>query len=305
MRATVIVPAWNARAVIGACLDSIARQRLPGGFETIVVDDASTDGTAEVIRTYGGEVRMITKTENAGFSAVNNEAAAMARGRILFFLNNDTELLAPDTLERVVAAAEQPGVGIAAPRLVNPDGTLQPSCAAHPGILSASLVASGLWRLLPNRVRARTVPQFWSHDRPIDTDWLKGAALAVPADVFRSLGGFWPTMYAEEQDLAYRVRRRGLRIRLEPAAEVMHIGNYSAAQRWTETERAARVAGAELAFLDAHYPRRRAAAIRAITTCGHALRAVAHRVLGRRERARVFSVMARAYATARRVGAIG
>jgi GT2 family glycosyltransferase len=123
-----------------------------------------------------------------------------------------------------------------------------------------------------------------------------GAAIAIRAELFRELGGFWETMYAEEQDLAYRVQERGLRVRFERSASVMHIGNHSLAQQWSGAERATRVARAELAFLDAHYGRPRAAAIRAITGTAYAGRAIVLRLLGRRGRARVYGAMARVYA---------
>jgi GT2 family glycosyltransferase len=296
LRASVIVPAWNAGAVLGECLDSLERQRLAGGFETIVVDDASTDETPELLRRYAGRIRVITKTENTGFSAINNEAAAQARGRVLLFLNSDTELLSPDVLERLVAAAEEPGVGLAGPLLVNPDGSLQPSCTGHPSVTRALLLATGLWRLVPNGVRARVAPEYWSHDRRLDTDWVTGAAVAVPTELFREVGGFWPAMYAEEEDLAFRLKEHGYRVRFDPSARVMHVGNHSLAKRWSEPERAERVAAANLAFLAAHVSGPRRIAIRAITWAGYAARAISLRLAGRRERADVFRRMARLYA---------
>jgi GT2 family glycosyltransferase len=293
----VIIATWNAGDVLGRCLESVRAQELTGGFETIVVDNASTDGTAKLLRRHADGVRVIANERNAGFSVANNQAALEATGRVLFFLNSDTELLTPDTLERLAAAVEEPGVAIAGPTLLNPDGSLQPSCAAHPTVGRALLVSSGLHRLAPDRIRARVAPQLWSHDRPIDADWLMGAALAVRADVFRDLGGFWPTMYAEDQDLAYRAQLRGMRVRFESPARVMHVGNHSLAQRWSASERAARIARAELAFVGSHYSRPRGAAIRAITGAGYAGRALVHRLLGHRAEARTYGAMAGVYAS--------
>ena len=122
-----------------------------------------------------------------------------------------------------------------------------------------------------------------------------GAAIAIRAEVFRDLGGFWETMYAEEQDLAFRVGERGLRVRFEPSVTVMHVGNHSLAQQWSDPERAVRVAHAELTFLSAHYGRPRAVAIRAITGTAYLGRALALRLLGRPERAAIYAAMARVY----------
>jgi GT2 family glycosyltransferase len=292
---SVIIATWNAADVLGACLDSVERQAVAGGAETIVVDNASTDSTQELLRNYEARVRVILNDVNARYAGANNQAAELAQGEILFFLNSDAELRGTDVLERLADALEDREVAIAGPLLVNPDGSLQPSCGAHPGLGRALLVGVGAHRLLPDSVRARIAPDHWSHDRSADTDWVMGAALAIRADLFRELGGFWETTYAEEQDLAYRAQERGLRVRFEHSASVMHIGNHSLAQQWSDAVRAARVAQAELAFLKAHYGRARAAAIRAVTGTAYAGRALAFRLLGRRPRARVYAAMARVY----------
>jgi N-acetylglucosaminyl-diphospho-decaprenol L-rhamnosyltransferase len=303
LRVSVIIAAWNAAEVLGACLDSVLVQELRGGFETIVVDNASTDRTAALLREYEERVRVISNDHNAAYAGGNNLAAREARGEVLFFLNSDTELLAPDVLDRVATAATGEGVGLAGPMLVNPDGSLQPSCSSYPTVLGMLLVGTGLHRLVPDRVLARVAPQFWSHSTPLDTDWLMGAALAVRADVFRELGGFWPTLYSEETDLAYRARRRGLGVRFESSARVMHIGNHSLSQRLTDAERARRQAEAEVAFLEAHYGRARRLAIRVLGVAAFGGRAIAHALVGRRPRATVYRSITRVYAgMARTVG---
>lgn len=295
-RVSVVIPSWNACDVLASCLDSLALQEVRGGFETIVVDNASSDGTAELLRERSDRVRVISNRENVGFSVANNQAARDARGSVLFFLNSDTELLSPEVLERLASSVEADGVAMAGPMLVNPDGSLQPSCAAHPSITRALIVGAGVHRWLPNAVLRRVAPEFWSHDHPLDTDWVKGAAVAVQADVFRQLGGFWPIMYSEEEDLAYRAQERGLRVRFDSSVRVMHVGNHSNRQRWVSAARAARIASAEISFLRAHYSRPRAAAIRAITGTAYGLRAIAHRVLRHEQAAAVYRAMTHVYA---------
>ena len=292
----MIIATWNAADVLGACLDSVLAQEVAGGCETIVVDNASTDDTAELLRRYEGRVRVIANDHNAEYAGGNNQAAREARGEVLFFLNADTELLAPDVLERIASAVTADGVGLAGPRLQNPDGSLQPSCAPFPTVGRMVLVGAGLHRLLPDGVRARILPQFWSHSEPLDTDWLMGAALGVRADVFRELGGFWPTFYSEETDLAYRARQRGLRVRFEPRARVMHIGGHSALRRFDDSERATRAAQAELAFLEAHYGGARRAAVRVVGIAMFGSRALVHTLLRNRTRVAVYRAMTAVYA---------
>jgi N-acetylglucosaminyl-diphospho-decaprenol L-rhamnosyltransferase len=294
-RVSVIIATWNAGDVLGACLDSVERQRVAGGLETIVVDNGSTDGTKTLLRRYEGRIRTMTNAHNMGFGAASNLAANAAHGQILFFLNPDTELFGLDVLERLARIAEDPGVGIVGPMLVNPDGTLQSSCARDPSVATALLVGVGAHRLMPDALLALVAPDHWSHDRALDTDWVMGAAIAMRADVFAEVGGFWEMMYAEEQDLAYRVRGLGLRVRFEPAAKVMHVGNHSGSQLWSGAERAARVARAELAFLTSHYGRARASGIRAITWVAYAGRAFIHARLGRSDRAMIYRAMAAEY----------
>jgi GT2 family glycosyltransferase len=295
VRVSAIVTTWNAAEVLGRCLASLERQVVTGGFETIVVDNASTDGTRELLAQRAERLHVVTNDHNAHYSGGNNRGAAAARGTVLFFLNPDTELLDPYALDRLAAAVEQPGVGIAGPMLVNPDGSLQPSCAAHPSLLRALVIGSGLQRLLPNTLLLRIDPERWSHDRPVEVGWVKGAAIAIRADLFAALDGFWPAVYGQEEDLAYRAQRRGFRVRFEPSVRVMHVGNFSSAQRWNSAERASRVAHAELLLLREHYGPLRRSAIRVVVGAGYAARAAAHAVLGRSERAALFRAMARTY----------
>src|SRR3954453_3707288 len=167
LRISVIIATWNACGVLGRCLDSVASQSVDGGFETIVVDNASTDGTAALLAGYADRVRVITNDHNAAYSGANNLAAGEARGDVLFFLNSDTELLSRDVLERLANTATADGVGVAGPMLVNPDGTLHPSCAPYPTVVGTALVGLGLQRALPDALLARVAPQFCSHDHPL------------------------------------------------------------------------------------------------------------------------------------------
>jgi GT2 family glycosyltransferase len=293
MRHSAIVVTWNAGEVLDRCLESLSLQEVDGGLETIVVDNASTDGTEAVLARHADRIRVIRNDRNLGFSLGNNQGAAGASGELLHFLNSDTELLDRDVLQRLAGTLDEHGVGLAGPRLVNPDGTLQPSCTAYPTVLRALVVSSGLHRVLPDRALARVSPRHWSHDESRNTDWLLGAALSVRAEVFREVGGFWPIQYAEEEDLARKIQQRGLAVRYVHDVSVMHVQNFSNQQRWSSPERGGREAAAKAAFLAKHYSRPSAAAIRLITAGGLAGRSAILRRMGEIERADAYRAMAR------------
>jgi GT2 family glycosyltransferase len=291
----VIVVTWNAAEVLDRCLASVRGQIVDGELETIVVDNASTDGTEAVLARHGDAVRLIRNAENLGFSGGNNQGSEAATGDVLHFLNSDTELLQPDALQRLGDAVSADGVGMAGPRLLQPDGTLEPSCTAHPTVPSSLVVALGLHRVLPDRALARVYPRAWSHDESRTMGWLVGAALSLRAGLFREVGGFWPIQYGEEADLARKVQDRGYTVRFVHDVRVMHVGNVSNQQRFSSPERWSRAAQAEVAYLDRHVGGLRAAAIRAIVGAGHAGRAAVLAALRRRDHAAVYRVMAGVY----------
>src|SRR5216683_8056729 len=137
---------WNCRGVLRDCLNSLFLQSQGASIETIVVDNASTDGAPDVIAREFPEVKLVRNTHNRGFSRANNQAAALAVGRYLFFLNNDT-LVPPGTLGQLVAYANtHPEVGMIGPRLRAADGRYQASYRPRP-TLGALLYRTNLFRL--------------------------------------------------------------------------------------------------------------------------------------------------------------
>ncbi len=289
-----MIAAWNADAVLASCLDSLAESAADGDVEVIVVDDGSTDSTPALLAERAGSVRAVRNERSVGYCAAINQGAALATGRALLLCNSDIEF-GPDALERLVGALDISGIGLAIPRYHRPDGSLQPSCSRFPTIGGAGLLATGLHRLLPDRLRARLAPTHWSHGWSREVDVAMGAVVAIDADLFRALDGYWPLMYGSESDLAFRAAQRGRRVRFVADAEVMHVGNHSNRQRWSDPERARRVASSELVFLETHYSEPRRTVIRVITGAGFALRWVALSLLRRSRPAAEYAAMVRAY----------
>jgi len=210
--ATIIVPVYNQLEYTAACLQSLAEVHCRTPFEVIVVDDASSDATADWLPGCDG-VRFVRNDDNLGFIGSCNRGAAMARGRYLVFLNNDTRVT-DDWLDRLIEpfSTDEP-VGIVGARLVYADGTLQEAG----GIVFRD--GSG-WNYGRGDHPDRPEYGFIS-----EADYVSGACLAIERATFESLGGFDPYFapaYYEDTDLCFRARSRGLKVLYQPAARVIH-----------------------------------------------------------------------------------
>jgi GT2 family glycosyltransferase/glycosyltransferase involved in cell wall biosynthesis len=216
---SIIIPVHNKFSVTYDCLDSIVKAPSDRTFEIIIADDCSDDETLLAALVFAGAVRIVRNTTNLGFVRTCNAGAALARGRYLFFLNNDT-LVKPGWLDELVLTFEQvPNVGIAGSKLLFPDGKLQEAG----GII---------WRLGDGwnwgRGRDPSDPAF-SFLR--DADWVSGAALMIERPLFEQLGGFdeyYAPAYYEDTDLAFRVRALGKRVVVQTASEIVHLEGVSA-----------------------------------------------------------------------------
>ncbi len=232
---SIIIPAFNNARYTLECLAALRGRLGRIEAEVIVADDASTDETASLMQLIDGLVHLRSE-ENRGFLRNCNGAADKARGRFLIFLNNDVQVQ-PGWLEPLVDALADPGVAIAAPKLLFPNGRLQEAGARLNPDGSAQLI--GLFDD-PGLARFNT-------DR--DVDYASGACIAISKALFTDLGGFDDTLapaYCEDVDLCYRARERGLRVRYVASSEVVHHlsvtsnalpGDYKLAQVRRNTQR--------------------------------------------------------------------
>jgi GT2 family glycosyltransferase len=226
---SVCIVNWNCCDHLSNCLSSLHRQSQGLPFETIVVDNGSQDGAAEMVARDFPAVVLIRNATNAGFSRGNNQAARAAKGRFLFFLNNDTEVPA-ETLGRLVQFAQtHPEAGIIGPRLRSGDGKLQVSYRMNPSLITFLHRTSffrwiGLWRGAYRRYRRQEFDP--EATRPVDI--LMGAAMFIPREVFFASGG-WDEDFifgGEDAELCTRIGRNHP-IVFHPGAEVIHFGRVS------------------------------------------------------------------------------
>jgi GT2 family glycosyltransferase len=209
---SIIIPVFNQFHFTQACLASLQEHQGAERFEVIVVDDCSTDATAEIVPQIPGLVYLRNET-NSGFVASCNRGAQKARGKYLVFLNNDT-LVKPGWLTALLNTfAEEPEAGIVGAKLLYPDGRLQEAG----GIIWRD--ASG-WNY--GKFDDPAKPEY-SYLREVD--YCSGAALIIPKALFERVGGFdsrYAPGYYEDTDLAFKVRREGYKVLYQPLSEVIH-----------------------------------------------------------------------------------
>jgi hypothetical protein len=222
---SVTVCSWNTRADLAACLQSLHDARGEAEFETIVVDNASHDGSPEMVRERFPWVRLIALEVNLGFTGGQNLALAQREGRHAFLLNSDAAVHPGAIREVLDFASREPCAGIVGPKVLNPDGSLQLSCRRFPNPIAALFRNTPLGKLLPNnRFTREYLMQDWPHNEPREVDWVSGAAMFVRQEVLERVGLFDPAyfMYCEDVDLCWRARKAGFGVFYCPSALVSH-----------------------------------------------------------------------------------
>lgn len=214
-----VVVSYNTRELLRECLESVREE---GPSEIVVVDNASADGSPEMVRALFPEVRLLADGGNPGFGAAANRGIAACRSPYVLLLNGDTRVR-PGALAALGRELDRPPrAAIAGPLLRNPDGTRQPSCFPFLGPFEVLVMNTYLNRLFRRTRRFRPV---YSTLPAGEVPWVKGAALAIRREAFEGIGGFDEAyfLYGEEMDLCWRLRRAGWRVRFTPEAEVVHV----------------------------------------------------------------------------------
>lgn len=225
-RLCVVVVTYNSARHIGRCLEALLRETSPLLARVVVADNASDDGTPELVRRRFPRVELVETGANLGFAAANNAALGRARDLDVLFLNPDT-VVRPGAVPALLAALDDdPGAGAVGPRLEGEGGALQFSARNFPTVtnqLFEALMLPKLWRR--GSVRWGEVicdPAFYIAPRTVG--WVSGAAFLVRGEALRQAGGFDERffLYAEEKDLQKRMTSLGWRVLYRPEAVVVH-----------------------------------------------------------------------------------
>ncbi|MCX6346035.1 MAG: glycosyltransferase family 2 protein [Armatimonadetes bacterium] len=224
---TVSIVNWNTKDELFDCLKTVLDQNGSVSIEVIVVDNASSDGSAEHIEAqYGDRVQLIKNSKNLGFGMAHNQSISRSNGRYVMLLNPDCRLLEPDVLGKMAAYFDaQPNIGMMGPKIMNLDNTLQYSARHYPNMIAGIFRHTFFGKLFPkNRFVRNYLMTDWAHDQVTDIDWLSGAALMVRRETFKQIGlldeRFF--MYCEDVDWCRRAHTGGWRVVYFPMTSISH-----------------------------------------------------------------------------------
>jgi hypothetical protein len=207
-----------------ACINSILADD-PGGMEVIVVDNASSDESPQMVRDEFPAVQVIANTENYGFGKACNQGMKVARGEFVVLINPDSEVRKGAFTALLEYGRANPDIGIFGLKVLNCDGSLQYSCRHFPTLQAGIFRNTILGHFFPqNTYLTDYLMTTWDHGEPRDVDWVSGCAMVLRREFIDRVGGFDERffMYCEDVDLGYRAHENGWRVTYFPYAVVVH-----------------------------------------------------------------------------------
>jgi GT2 family glycosyltransferase len=227
---SIVIVSFNTRGLLRECLQSVEDSAVDVYHETIVVDNASNDGSADMIEHEFSRVRLIRSEVNLGFAGANNRGFEIARGSYIVLLNSDA-FLAPGALALSVIHMENDSTaGVGGARLVGRDDSWQPAARMFPSLLNDLLMMSGLAAHYPrSRVLGRADRTWADPDEAAPVDWVPGASSIIRKEALDRVGCFDERffLYYEEVDLCRRIKDAGYQIWYWPDVKIVHLGGES------------------------------------------------------------------------------
>ena len=248
---SIIIVSWNTRDLLEECLQSIVAETVDAdSVHIVVVDNASADGSPDVVRERFPEVELICNRVNVGFAAANNQAYAACKGRYILLLNPDTKLYRGSIATLMNFMEAHPKAGASGPMLLNSDGSLQLSCYPEPTL------AREAWRLM-HLDAIKPIAGYrmsrWDRSRARRVDVIMGACLLLRRTALEQVGfldeGYF--IYSEEVDLLHRLANAGWETWWVPESRVVHYGGQSTRQ--VKTAMFIRLYEAKLRYFRKHY----------------------------------------------------
>lgn len=223
---SIIIVNYNVKEFVKNLLYSLHKSLINYSSEIIVIDNASSDGSVENIKDKFPYVKVIANKENIGFGKANNQGLEVAKGKYIVLLNPDT-IVREDTFSKLIDFVNNnPKVGMATCKVLNPDGTLQLACRrGFPGPWTSFTKTTGLSKLFPkSKLFARYNLTYLDENKISEVDAISGSFMFFTREVYNKVGGFDPQffMYGEDLDLCYRVQQAGYKVCYIPDTEIIH-----------------------------------------------------------------------------------
>ena len=226
MQLSVIIVNYNVKQFLKNLIESVLKAVENISYEIIVVDNASSDGSAEEIRNSFPHVKFIANKKNLGFGAANNQALEIAKGEFIVLINPDA-LVKTNTFDSLIKFFhDNPQAGMAGCKVLNPDGTLQLACRrSFPGVWTSFTKIVGLSSLFPkSKYFAKYNLTYLDENEIHEVDAISGSFMFFRKEVYEKVGGFDNDyfMYGEDLDLCYRVQKAGYKVYYVPTTEIIH-----------------------------------------------------------------------------------
>jgi len=230
---SIIIVAWNVRELLHNCLKSVYDQTRDIDFEVIYVDNASADGSVEMVTEEFPEVKIIQNEKNEGFIKANNQGIEIAEGMYVLLLNSDTVVLDNAVAKTVKFADSHPEAAVVGCKVLNPDKTLQRTCFMYPSILNMLLSTTYLYKLFPkSKFFGRERITWWDFDSVREVETVCGCFSLVRKEAVEQVGLMDETyfVYGDDPDWCYRFKENGWKVLFTPNAEIIHYGGQTTKQ---------------------------------------------------------------------------
>ena len=273
---SIIIVSWNTREILRKCLGSLCNHTRNISFETIVVDNGSSDGSAETVEKEFPQVKLIRNQENLGFARANNIGIKAIAGRYLCLMNSDIFVLNGCLMNLITFMDQNLNVGMSGPRLLNRDHIFQPSCRYFPSIWNNLCHAFAINRLFPKSAFfSDSLMEHWEHDTVQSVDVLPGCLWMVRREALNQVGlldeRFF--IYGEDVDWCKRFHDHGWDVVFYPDAETIHYHGASSAN--DPIRFIVEMQKADLQYWKKHHGSIGKAAYMAIILLRHVLRVIA------------------------------
>lgn len=295
MQLSIIIVSFNTKDITLACIRSIKKYTKGVTYEVIVVDNGSTDASAQAARSLGA--RVIENRENLGFAAANNQGFRVAKGEYVLFLNSDTLIKNNVLAEMVAWVAKDPKVGVVTCGLKNKDGSMQATGGYSPTLLRVfswmtiqdfPLVDKIIKPFHPLHSKSFFLKGDEFYKSKKELDWVTGAFLMTRRDVLKKAGGWDESffMYVEEVDLCYRIKALGYQVWYLPKWNIVHLGG--ASSRTSEFSLLSEYKGIKK-FYKKHYPLWQYGLLRLFLKIGALGRILLFAILEGKEAAKIYA----------------